>query len=253
MTGYLGLDTDKENLTFGGFVADIARRYGDGEALIFGDRRITFRQLEDEVRQFARALLAAGVTKGSSVAIMLANRPEFVIAAYGAGSIGAVVVPVSTFAPSDERDYILRHSDASRPRHPGVAVQPPLRRRAARQPPRARPRASRDSCARRPSRSSGASSRSTRRPRRPSSTGTTWSHAPTRCPRSSSTRRWPRCTRATPASSSTPRARAPTPRACCTPTAPRSSRAGAGARRWASRPTTSCSASSRTSGRRVSP
>ena len=44
---------------------------------------------------------------------MLANRPEFVIAAYGAGSIGAVVVPVSTFAPSDERDYILRHSDAS--------------------------------------------------------------------------------------------------------------------------------------------
>jgi len=107
------LDTDKENLTSGGFVADLARRYGDREALIFGDRRITFRQLEDEVRTCARALLAAGVTKGSSVAIMLANRPEFVIAAYAAGSIGAVVVPVSTFAPSDERDYILRHSDAA--------------------------------------------------------------------------------------------------------------------------------------------
>ena len=113
MTGYLGLDTDRENLTFGGFVADLARRYGDGEALIFGDRRITFRQLEQEVRQFARALLAAGVTKGSTVAIMLANRPEFVIAAYGAGSIGAVIAPVSTFASSDERDYILRHSDAA--------------------------------------------------------------------------------------------------------------------------------------------
>ncbi len=70
------------------------------------------------MRQFARALLAAGVTKGSSVALMLANRPEFVIAAYGAGSIGAVVVPVSTFAPSDERDYILRHSDACGPRSP---------------------------------------------------------------------------------------------------------------------------------------
>jgi fatty-acyl-CoA synthase len=113
VSGYLGLDTDRENVTFGGFVADLARRYGDREALIFGDQRITFRQLEDEVRRFARALLAAGVTKGSSVALMLANRPEFVIAAYGAGSIGAVVVPVSTFAPSDERDYILRHSDAS--------------------------------------------------------------------------------------------------------------------------------------------
>jgi acyl-CoA synthetase (AMP-forming)/AMP-acid ligase II len=113
MSGYLGLDTDRERVTFGGFVADLAERYGDREALIFGDRRITFRQLEAEVRRFARALLAVGITKGSSVALMLANRPEFVIAAYGAGSIGAVVVPVSTFAPSDERDYILRHSDAA--------------------------------------------------------------------------------------------------------------------------------------------
>jgi fatty-acyl-CoA synthase len=112
-SGYLGLDTERENLTFGGFMADCARRYGDKEALIFGERRISFEQLEVEVRQFARALFAAGVTKGSSVAVMLGNRPEFVIAAFGAGSIGAVVVPVSTFASSDERDYILRHSDAS--------------------------------------------------------------------------------------------------------------------------------------------
>ena len=113
VSGYLGLDTEREDLTFGGFIAECARRYGDREALIFGDRRVTFRELEREVRQFARALLAAGVGKGSSVAVMLANRPEFVVAAFGAGSIGAVVVPVSTFASSDERDYILRHSDAS--------------------------------------------------------------------------------------------------------------------------------------------
>ena len=112
MSGYLGLDTDQERVTFGEFIADIAERYGDREALVFDDRRLTYHELEREVRQFARALLAAGVTKGSSVALMLGNRPEFVIAAFGAGSIGAVVVPVSTFASSDERDYILRHSDA---------------------------------------------------------------------------------------------------------------------------------------------
>lgn len=113
VTGYLGLDTERENLTFGAFIAECADRYGDREALVFGERRVTFTQLEGEVRRFARALLAAGVCKGSSVAVMLANRPEFVIAAFGAGSIGAVVVPVSTFSSPDERDYILRHSDAS--------------------------------------------------------------------------------------------------------------------------------------------
>src|SRR3546814_12956859 len=61
----------------------------------------------------ARSLLALGVSKGTAVALMLGNRPEFVVAAFAAGSIGAVVVPVSTFASSDERDYILRHSDAA--------------------------------------------------------------------------------------------------------------------------------------------
>ena len=49
---------------------------------------------------------ALGVTKGSKVAVMLANRPEFVVAAYGATLIGVVAVPVSTLAAADERDYI---------------------------------------------------------------------------------------------------------------------------------------------------
>ena len=113
------------------------------------------------MRQFARALLAAGVTKGSSVALMLGNRPEFVIAAFGAGSIGAVVVPVSTFASSDERDYILRHSDACRPGHPGVAVSTTASSTSCSTATPSSPRASRGSSAPPPSRSSGASSRST--------------------------------------------------------------------------------------------
>jgi cytochrome P450/acyl-CoA synthetase (AMP-forming)/AMP-acid ligase II len=111
--GYLALGVDREQLTFGSFIADCAKRHGSREALVFGERRITYQELEQEVRRFARSLLAAGVTKGSSVALMLANRPEFVIAAFGVGSIGAVVVPVSTFASGGERDYVLRHSDAS--------------------------------------------------------------------------------------------------------------------------------------------
>ena len=55
-SGYLGLDVERENLTFGGFIADCARRYGDREALIFGDRRITFEQLERETYGSSREL-----------------------------------------------------------------------------------------------------------------------------------------------------------------------------------------------------
>jgi fatty-acyl-CoA synthase len=111
--GYLGLPVTADDLTHGRFIAQVAERYPGNEALVFGDRRLTYEQLHAEVRAFGKGLLALGVTKGSKVAVMLANRPEFVVAAYGATLIGAVAVPVSTLAAADERDYILGHCDAS--------------------------------------------------------------------------------------------------------------------------------------------
>jgi len=122
--GYLGLPVSPDDLTHGGFIADIAARFGDREALVFDDRRLTFAQLHEEVRAFGRGLLALGVSKGARVALLLGNRPEFVIGAYGAALIGAVVVPVSTLASSGERDYILAHSDAA-----VLVTQPALLRR----------------------------------------------------------------------------------------------------------------------------
>jgi fatty-acyl-CoA synthase len=110
---YLGLPVSPDDLTHGRFVATLAARYGDREALVFGDRRLSYADLNDEVRAFGRGLLALGVTKGTKVALLLGNRPEFVIAAYGAALVGAVVVPVSTLASSHERDYVLAHSDAT--------------------------------------------------------------------------------------------------------------------------------------------
>jgi acyl-CoA synthetase (AMP-forming)/AMP-acid ligase II len=43
----------------------------------------------------------------------MANRPEWIAAAFAVGMVGGVLVPVNTFASRDEFDFILRHSDAS--------------------------------------------------------------------------------------------------------------------------------------------
>lgn len=112
-TGYLDLPVTESDLTHGRFVTQLAERFGEREALVHRDRRLSFAELADEARAFGKGLLALGVTKGSKLALMLGNRPEFVIAMYGAATVGAVVVPVSTMAAAGERDYILRHSDAS--------------------------------------------------------------------------------------------------------------------------------------------
>jgi fatty-acyl-CoA synthase len=110
---YLGLPVAADDLTHGRFLGQVAERYSGHEALVSGDRRLTYAHLHDEVRAFGKGLLALGVTKGAKVAVMLGNRPEFVVAAYGAALVGAVAVPVSTLAAADERDYILGHCDAA--------------------------------------------------------------------------------------------------------------------------------------------
>jgi acyl-CoA synthetase (AMP-forming)/AMP-acid ligase II len=51
--------------------------------------------------------------KGARVGLLFGNRPDWALAWLGAGLVGAVVVPVNTFATPDERDWILRHSDVS--------------------------------------------------------------------------------------------------------------------------------------------
>lgn len=104
---------DATRLTLGHFLEDLAVRFGDREAVVFEGRRLSYRMLEEESRQLARALIAAGVVKGARVALLIANRPEWIVATFALGRIGAVVVPVNTFANREECDYILRHSDAS--------------------------------------------------------------------------------------------------------------------------------------------
>ncbi|HMD45765.1 MAG TPA: AMP-binding protein [Acidimicrobiales bacterium] len=107
----LGLSVPPERLTLGAFMEDIAARFADNEAMVLGDRRVSYRQLAEESRAVAKALLAAGVPKGAKVGLLVGNRPEFVSGAFGAAMVGAVVIPVSTFATAPERHHIMRHSD----------------------------------------------------------------------------------------------------------------------------------------------
>jgi acyl-CoA synthetase (AMP-forming)/AMP-acid ligase II len=100
-------------LTFACLLADAASQHRDRIAVVSDAGAVTYGELGAGVRAVARALIGAGVVKGARVAVWMGNGPEWITAAYAAASVGAVVVPVNTFASPAERDYILRHSDAS--------------------------------------------------------------------------------------------------------------------------------------------
>jgi fatty-acyl-CoA synthase len=104
-------------LTLPALLTDVTARHADREAIAFHEpdgtvRRLTYTELEHETRTFAKALLASGVDQGTRVALLMGNRPEWVIAALGAARIGAVIVAINTYLAVPELEYVLAHSDA---------------------------------------------------------------------------------------------------------------------------------------------
>jgi long-chain acyl-CoA synthetase len=88
-----------------------AQRRPDREALVCGDERLTYRELEQHTNQAANALAADGLRAGDRVALVLANGIAWVELALGAIKCGALVVPISTRLTEPEIAYIV--SDAS--------------------------------------------------------------------------------------------------------------------------------------------
>ena len=58
----------------------------------------------------ARALLALGVSRGDRVAVLLPNRPEWLITAFAAAKVGAPLVAISTFSTPREIAWTLEHA-----------------------------------------------------------------------------------------------------------------------------------------------
>ncbi len=107
------VDPDSPRLTLGRFLEDAVARAPDACAIRFEGRSWSYGELLEESRRLARGLVGAGVVKGARVAVYMGNRPEWVVSAFAVALAGGVLVPVNTYATPEERDYILRHSDAS--------------------------------------------------------------------------------------------------------------------------------------------
>jgi long-chain acyl-CoA synthetase len=75
---------------------DTVKRYGAKTAIVFGECRLSYVELDEASKRVSSALLKMGVGKGDLVAMLLSNRPEFVTMYFGIVNIGAVAVPLDT-------------------------------------------------------------------------------------------------------------------------------------------------------------
>jgi len=93
-------------------VRDGATRFGDAEAVVDGDRRVSYAALAGMVAEAARSLMASGVEPGDRVAVWAPNSLEWIVAALGITTAGGVLVPVNTRFKGSEAAYILGRSGA---------------------------------------------------------------------------------------------------------------------------------------------
>jgi len=88
-----------------------AQRFGDLNFLRGPDGSLSYAETDAASSRLARALLAAGVGKGTRVGIMMPNGANWVIAWFAVSRIGAVAVALSTLFQRREVDWALRHND----------------------------------------------------------------------------------------------------------------------------------------------
>ncbi len=96
------------------YLGDHARLHPDKPALIDvqGGTTVTFREMDQRSNRLARHLFALGLRRGSHIAIVLENRPEFLEIAWAAMRSGLYLTTVNRYLTSEEAAYIVDDCDA---------------------------------------------------------------------------------------------------------------------------------------------
>lgn len=93
-------------------VLSAADRFGDAEAVVDGDLRLSFTELAARIRRAAGAFAEAGIDTGDRVALWAPNSAEWIITAFGLLTAGGVLVPVNTRFKAEEAGDIIGRSGA---------------------------------------------------------------------------------------------------------------------------------------------
>lgn len=86
--------------------------YGDCEAIVSGDLRLTYRQFGERVNRWANAMRSLGIAKGERAAIISQNSHRMMDGFFGAPLLGAVYQPINFRLVADDFEYILNHAEA---------------------------------------------------------------------------------------------------------------------------------------------
>ncbi len=88
---------------------EVASRYAGKTAIVSGDQRLSYAELDEASNKVANAFLKMGLNKGDRVAMLLSDSPEFAVIYFGIVKTGAIAVPLDTKYKFAELDTLLSH------------------------------------------------------------------------------------------------------------------------------------------------
>lgn len=82
------------------------------EAVVFEDKRYTYRDIDEESNRIANYIIGLGIKKETKIALMMLNSMRFISVYFGIVKAGCVVVPVNIKFTYRETAFILQNSEA---------------------------------------------------------------------------------------------------------------------------------------------
>ncbi len=94
------------------FLLRSAAVFSDKDAVVYGEKRYTYKEFYSRVNRLASALMKCGIGKGDKVAFICPNTPPMLEAHFAVPMIGAALVSINIRLSPREVSYIINHSDA---------------------------------------------------------------------------------------------------------------------------------------------
>ena len=96
----------------GDLLARNARNFPNDVGLIFGEKHLTWKELDTRAKSFANSLCSLGLERGDRVAIYAKNSNQWVEALFGLAQVGLISVTINYRLTATELEFIVENSGA---------------------------------------------------------------------------------------------------------------------------------------------
>lgn len=90
-----------------------ARRQPNKTAVIMGERRLSYRELDKASNRLANGLISAGLGQGARIAALGRNTIEFLTLYFAAAKAGSILCPINPALPNSDLRYMMNHAEVS--------------------------------------------------------------------------------------------------------------------------------------------